>query len=178
MLDRIEQKIVEIIDKKAEEIMAFGTDVWNHAELGYKEVRTSGKFVEEMAKLGLESETASSYFHDVFDSDWFYPYISVAFEKGIVKGDNLGLFGVNAGITREDATVIASRVLKLMGKSTEATRAYADFADEATIADYAKEAVRELYCMGRMNGTNEGKFEPQRFCTRAEAAMIIYNISR
>ena len=43
MLDRIEQKIVEIIDKKAEEIIAFGTDIWNHAELGYKEVRTSGK---------------------------------------------------------------------------------------------------------------------------------------
>ena len=138
---------------------------------------------EEFVKMivmafGLESETASSYFHDVFDSDWFYPYISVAFEKGIVKGDNLGLFGVNAGITREDATVIASRVLKLMGKSTEATRDYGNFADEATISDYAKEAVRELYCMGRMNGTNEGKFEPQRFCTRAEAAMIIYNISR
>ena len=101
-----------------------------------------------------------------------------AFEKGIVKGDNLGLFGVNAGITREDATAIASRVLKLMGKSTEATRDYGNFADEDIISDYAKEAVRELYCMGRINGTNDGKFEPQRFCTRAEAAMIIYNISR
>ena len=52
MLDRIEQKIVEIIESKKDEIMAFGTDIWNHAELGYKEVRTSGKFVEEMAKLG------------------------------------------------------------------------------------------------------------------------------
>ena len=56
MLDRIEQKIVDIIDAKAEEIIAFGTDIFNHAELGYKEVRTAGKYVEEMKKLGLESE--------------------------------------------------------------------------------------------------------------------------
>ena len=57
MLDRIEQKIVDIIDAKADEIIAFGTYIFNHAELGYKEVRTSGKFVEEMKKLGLDSET-------------------------------------------------------------------------------------------------------------------------
>ena len=52
MLDRIEQKICEILEAKKDEIIAFGNDIWNHAELGYKEVRTSGKFVEEMTKLG------------------------------------------------------------------------------------------------------------------------------
>ena len=57
MLDRIEQKIVDIIDSKREEIKAFGNDIYHHAELGYKEVRTSGKFVDEMKKLGLECET-------------------------------------------------------------------------------------------------------------------------
>ncbi len=51
-MDRIEQKICEIIDSKKEEIMAFGRDVFCHAELGFKEMRTSGKFVEEMEKLG------------------------------------------------------------------------------------------------------------------------------
>ena len=56
-MDKIEQKICEIIDGKKEEIMAFGRDVFCHAELGFKEVRTSGKFVEEMKKLGLDAET-------------------------------------------------------------------------------------------------------------------------
>ena len=56
-MDKIEQKICEIIDGKKEEIMAFGRDIFCHAELGYKEVRTSGKFVEEMKKLGLDAET-------------------------------------------------------------------------------------------------------------------------
>ena len=134
------------------------------------------KMIVEAFKL--ESETASSHFHDVFDSDWFYPYVSIAFEKGIVMGDPLGLFGVNNGITREDTMVIASRVLKYAGKTIEAKRDYTNFNDEALIADYAKAAVNELYCMGIINGTDNGNFEPKRFCTRAEAALIIYNISR
>ena len=56
-MDRIEQKICDIIESKKDEIMAFGQDIFCHAELGYKETRTSGKFVEEMKKLGMEPET-------------------------------------------------------------------------------------------------------------------------
>ena len=43
-MDKIEQKILEIIDKNAEKIIAFGDDIWHHAELGYYEFRTSKKF--------------------------------------------------------------------------------------------------------------------------------------
>ena len=56
MWDPIEQKIIDIIDSKREEIIAFGDDIWHHAELGYKEVRTVGKYTEWMEKLGLETE--------------------------------------------------------------------------------------------------------------------------
>ena len=57
MMDKIEQKICDIIDSKKEEIMAFGRDIFCHGELGFKEVRTSQKFVEEMEKLGLTCQT-------------------------------------------------------------------------------------------------------------------------
>lgn len=56
MWDPIEQKIIDIIDSKRDEIIAFGDDIWHHAELGYKEVRTVGKYTEWMEKLGLETE--------------------------------------------------------------------------------------------------------------------------
>ena len=55
MWDPIEQKIIDIIDSKKDEIIAFGDDIWHHAELGYKEVRTAGKYCEWMKKLGLEN---------------------------------------------------------------------------------------------------------------------------
>ncbi len=57
MFDKIEKRICEILDERQDEIIAFGEDIWHHAELGYKEVRTSGKFVDEMKKLGMEPET-------------------------------------------------------------------------------------------------------------------------
>ena len=56
-MDRIEQKICDIIESRKDEIMAFGKDIFCHAELGYKEKRTSEKFVEEMKKLGMDPET-------------------------------------------------------------------------------------------------------------------------
>ena len=45
-MDRIEKKIVEIIDKNRGKIIEFATDVAKHPELGYKEKRTSEKVLE------------------------------------------------------------------------------------------------------------------------------------
>lgn len=56
-MDRIEQKICDLIDRNQEEIKAFGRDIWHHAEMGYKEFRTAEKFAEYARKLGLETET-------------------------------------------------------------------------------------------------------------------------
>ncbi|MBQ6452513.1 MAG: amidohydrolase [Solobacterium sp.] len=47
-MDRLEKKILQIIDEHREEIIAFGRDIWTHAEMGYKEFRTAGKFAEKM----------------------------------------------------------------------------------------------------------------------------------
>ncbi|MBO5292854.1 MAG: amidohydrolase [Lachnospiraceae bacterium] len=55
-MDAVEQKIIQMIDKNREEILAFARDIYTHAELGYKEFRTSEKFVTQMKKLGLKVE--------------------------------------------------------------------------------------------------------------------------
>ena len=61
--------------------------------------------------FSLENADANSYFYAAFDDDWFYPYISAAFEKGINKnGNDAGLLGVKADITRQDAAVICAGV--------------------------------------------------------------------
>ena len=54
-MDKLEQKICDIIDSKQEEIMAFGRDIWTHAEMGYREFRTSGKFAEVLKNLNIET---------------------------------------------------------------------------------------------------------------------------
>jgi len=83
MLDRIEQKIVDIIESKKDEIIAFGQDIYDHAELGYKEFRTAGKYVEEMNKLGLKSEEG-----------WAITGVkSYLKEKGTTEGPTLAVIG-------------------------------------------------------------------------------------
>ena len=54
-MDKLEQKICDIIDSKQEEIIAFGRDIWTHAELGYREFRTAGKFTDVLENLGIET---------------------------------------------------------------------------------------------------------------------------
>lgn len=56
-MDSIEKRILDIIDAHAREIIAFGDDIWHHAELGYREHRTSGKFADVMKSLGLDTQT-------------------------------------------------------------------------------------------------------------------------
>ena len=59
ILDKTEQKIVDIIDAHRNEIIAFAKDIYTHAELGYKEYRTAEKFASFMKNLGLENECKS-----------------------------------------------------------------------------------------------------------------------
>ena len=54
-MDHIEQRIVELIDRQGERIVAFARDIFDHAELGYKERRTAAKFADVMHGLGLET---------------------------------------------------------------------------------------------------------------------------
>ena len=55
-MDATESKIIEQIDRHRDEIIAFARDIYTHAELGYKEFRTSQKAKEFLEKLGLKVE--------------------------------------------------------------------------------------------------------------------------
>ena len=52
-MDQTEKLIIDIIDQHRDEIIEFARDIYTHAELGYKEFRTSQKFVNKMKELGL-----------------------------------------------------------------------------------------------------------------------------
>jgi|GEM_PF-4998700 len=58
-------------------------------------------------------------------------------------------------------------------------RDYAEFADEADIADYAREAI-QAFCKAEIvngypnaEGASAGEFKPRNSMTRAEAAAVI-----
>ena len=51
-----------------------------------------------------------------------------------------------------------------------------NFNDKDLLSDYAKEAVAKMVKLGILNGKNDGNFAPKDYCTRAEAAKILYGI--
>lgn len=116
-------------------------------------------------------------FLDVFQRDWFYPYVNAAYRAGIVNGISEELFGVSQPITREDAAVILVRTAQYKGIILDSVREYNDFTDEAEISEYASQQIKVLYKSGIINGMEDGSFRPQDTCTRAETAKMIYGLN-
>lgn len=56
-MDKIEERIIEIIDKNRDKIISFAKDIENHPELGYKENRTSKKVLEILSDNSTVFET-------------------------------------------------------------------------------------------------------------------------
>ncbi len=134
---------------------------------------TRAEFVKMivMAFGEYDKGLSTDEFADVNEGDWFYPYVANAVKRELVTGDEKGNFNPNDNITREDMCVILQRQL---GLKTE-EEITAEFTDSDAISEYAKEAVAILKHFGIVNGMDDGSFAPQRFCTRAMAAQIIYN---
>jgi len=134
---------------------------------------------EEFSKLltlalGLQNPNATCAFTDTPEDAWYYLYVASLNQAGIINGVGDGKFGTGAGLTREDMTVMIYNAMQKTGKNITQIRSEKFFKDGGSISDYAKEAIKVMYSAGKVNGTGES-FEPKRFCTRAEAAKIIYD---
>ena len=129
---------------------------------------TREQFVKMLCvALGL-TEEAEITFTDIAGDDWSAPYIKKAVKAGLISGVDENTFGYGAGISRQDIAVILHRTIK-------DTTGTAQFADNGEIADYAKDAVGALSGLKILNGFEDGSFKPNASCTRAQAAVIIYN---
>ena len=115
-------------------------------------------------------------FEDVKEEDWYYAYVRSAYYADIVKGVSETMFGAGQNITRQDIAVMSCRAADVSDvKIAETTQEFI-FADESDIAEYANDAVRLMQRGGIINGDENGRFNPEAYATRAEAAKIIYNL--
>ncbi len=129
-----------------------------------------------MGVFGLTSDAfTTSSFNDVSTSDWYFNYVETAYNLGIINGVADGVFDPNANITRQDMCVMVVRAAEVSGKSISAVNEAKVFADEASIADYAKSAVTTLQTGGIVDGVSDTVFAPLDNATRAQAAKILYS---
>ncbi|MBE7050430.1 MAG: hypothetical protein E7394_06610 [Ruminococcaceae bacterium] len=130
---------------------------------------TRSEFAKMIATAFLVEANGSSEFSDVNKSDWYYDCITALASNGILLGDD-GKFRPNEFITRQDATLVVSRVLSYLGQNFDKSEAV--FTDEENIASYAKDAVSAMKNAGIVVGSN-GMFYPTSDITRGEAAVIV-----
>lgn len=124
--------------------------------------------------LNLENEEYSPVFIDVKDDEWYASYVNIAYAHKICKGVADNIFGISENITREDMAVMAYNVLNL--NEINLNESDFKFADDSDFSDYSRDAVSALTAIKIVNGTGNNMFSPKAYATRAEAAVIIYNM--
>lgn len=138
---------------------------------------------EEFAKMlvgafALKDDNAATLLSDVGKDKWYYSFVSIAEKLKIVNGIGENKFGVGSNITRQDMAVMAYRASKVAGTTISATKEAQKFTDESNIANYAKESVTLMQQAGIISGMDGGRFAPNENATRAQAAKIIYMLTR
>lgn len=136
---------------------------------------TREQFTKMVVLAFCENTNTDVEFTDVAKSDWFYGFIATAYNEGLITGINESEFGSGLNISRQDMAVILARAAEKYNYNFKAPEITEEFSDDFDISDYAREAVYTLKYAGVLKGSGDG-FAPKAFATRAEAAMIIYNM--
>jgi len=111
-------------------------------------------------------EAAAPRFTDV--PAWCADAVGWASERGFISGYGNGLFGAGDPVTREQFAAILWRYAGRPEAQAEA------FADESSIAIYARPAVAWARAESVVGGVGNNRFNPKGHVTRAQTAVILY----
>ncbi|GGG67462.1 DUF4430 domain-containing protein [Paenibacillus radicis (ex Gao et al. 2016)] len=132
------------------------------------------KLIVEVFNIKAIDEKANP-FTDVKATNWFYPFVTAAYEAGIVTGYN-DQFLPNATITREEMAVMIARALKRAPVQSSVV-----YQDRDQISSWAQDQVADISALNIMMG-NADKFNPKGVATREMAFVVAmrayqYNVS-
>ncbi len=140
---------------------------------------TRGQFVTILGRYaGMEDSSASNpattSFTDVNQNQYYAAHVAWAAENGITTGTSATTFDPNAQISRQDMATMIGRFAKVMEIDLPDGDNATLFADDASIASYAKASVYSMVEAGIISGVGNNKFDPKATATRGQAAKIIH----
>ncbi len=161
-------------------------------EFGASLYTSRGEFATMMVKamsirLNYNTDPSKRLFNDVGVEStalWDYRYIETAFNEGYIRGKAPKVFEPTGNLTREDASVILARALKLKLETDPAKIEKAlqkAFKDYNKIDYYARASVLAIYQKGYIQGSpvdssdpKKGSvFEPQANLLRSDSSIIL-----
>ncbi|QNK58737.1 S-layer homology domain-containing protein [Paenibacillus sp. PAMC21692] len=125
--------------------------------------------------LGIEGKATNS-FTDVSSSAWYANDVAIAAEHGIVNGVGGSKFAPEALISRQEMAAMIVRSYEVATGKKPSEGAASEFADIAATPEWAQSAINTAHSLGLVNGKSATSFEPLQNGTRAESAMLIFNL--
>lgn len=123
----------------------------------------------------MSNEISGYLFEDVNLESWYSDAVYWARHNGLVEGYSDEEFAPEQNIIREQMAAIVYRYAKFKGYNTEVNGTL-NYADNADISDYAKDAVIWNSDNGIMFGNDDNTFAPKDNTTRAQAAAVFERI--
>lgn len=130
---------------------------------------TRGEMAVMIDRIMKYQVKAGNSFKDL-DQSWYTEAVLKTNTAGIILGSN-GNVRPNDNITREEASVILARALRL----DASTKATSIFKDSEQISDWAAGYVYALADKGYANGNSSGYFNPKEYITRVEVVKMLDN---
>ena len=125
-----------------------------------------------LAACGISPDEATSSYPDVASDAWYAGYVQAAYNRGIIPAEMTGDgFKPNDAITREEMAVMLCNAASVTGAGTEDDLNV--FNDKDSISEWTRLYVARAVRAGILYGDDQGNYNPQQPCTRAEAAAII-----
>lgn len=118
---------------------------------------------------GNPAASGVSRFSDVTAAAYYIDAASWAEDNGLIAGYPDGRFGVDDPVTRQQVATILWRWAGSPASSAE------DYADEGSIAEYARTAVDWSRSNGIVAARSDGRFDPAALATRGEVVSALYN---
>ena len=123
--------------------------------------------------LSITPSELSAAFPDT-DGHWANAAVSFLKASGVTTGDDLGNFNPDSPITRQEFAVLLCRWLT---PAQDTSSVELPFADNGSIADWAKDGVRAMYALGVTKGSYDGYgrlcFLPTATISRQEALTML-----
>ncbi|WP_340399638.1 cohesin domain-containing protein [Paenibacillus sp. FSL H8-0079] len=141
---------------------------------------TRAEFAAVMVRgLGLAPMQGASSFTDVKSSDWYNQVVNTAYNYKLIDGYEDGSFRPDDKITREQAMVMLSRAMQVVGLTVDPNTSEAlrnGYKDAGTVSAWAQQGVAASVGAGIVQGRNDANLAPQHTMTRAEVAVTIQRL--
>ena len=134
------------------------------------------KAASKLVGAAINTNTNYSAYLDIQGHSEWAGYVNWADDLGIIDEWSPDIFGPEFEIDRETFCTMLYRLYNAYEYPLLYKRAYVTFSDQSSISSWATTAVTRLYRAEVINGGTNGKFEPKRDITRAEACVALRNI--